>query len=270
MDEASFIEQNTEAEEGNNEIVETPEAEELPQLSATEQKAFDQGWRPEEEFDGPTENWKTAKEYVKDGEWISKVNELNRKFDSQKAEFDERLENTNKLNEARRQQEINDLKQEQRAAVDSADTEAFDSAQKKIENLESQPEKPAAKPAQDPSIASWEEKNPWINEIGNEKAAIAQSVWQNYQTQNPTATVSQALAHVDERIGKLFPSAENPRRQQPDTNETPARRSKGKGKGLSMGDLTQAEQSEWAMFGKTMFKTEDKFLKAVADARKGK
>lgn len=273
MNEAAFIDQNAPEAEGKqaegeqSKQAEQPQ-EEAPQLSGTEQKAFDQGWRPQEEFDGPEENWKTAKEYVKDGEWISKVNELNRKIDAQKSDFDERLENTNKLNEARRQTELKALQQAQRTAVEEADTTAYDNAQAQIDDLEKQVVTPTPGNQPNPTIAAWEEKNPWINEKGNEKATVAQGIWNTYNTQNPTATAEQALAHVDERIGKLYPSADNPRRQQPDTNETPARRSKPKGKGLSMDDLTPAERGEWNSFGKMMFKTEDKFLKVVADARK--
>ena len=60
--------------------------EEESKLSETEQKAFDQGWRPQADFEGPEDNWKTAKEYVRDGEFLATIRELNQKVDNQKAE----------------------------------------------------------------------------------------------------------------------------------------------------------------------------------------
>lgn len=254
---------NAEDQEVNNE-----EVAEEPKLSATEQKAYDQGWRPQDDFEGPEDNWKTAKEYVRDGEFLATIKELNQKVDSQKADFDQRLENSNKLHEARKAREISDLKTQQRDAVRVSDTDAFDSAQKQIDKLEEAPAESKNAPAVDPVISEWESKNTWINDLTDERTPVAQGIWNQYISKNPTASNAQALAHVDDRMGKLYPTSNNnPRRDQQNTNETPAKRGKRAGKTLSMGDLTQDEKNEWAMFGQTMFKSETDFLKAVKDAR---
>jgi len=106
--------------------------EEESKLSETEQKAFDQGWRPQADFEGPEDNWKTAKEYVRDGEFLATIRELNQKVDNQKADFDQRLQNSNKLHEARRLKEISDLETQKRDAVRTSDTEAYDDAEEQI------------------------------------------------------------------------------------------------------------------------------------------
>ena len=243
------------------------EEQEAPRFNETEQAAYDQGWRPEEEFEGKEGNWKTAKEYVKDGEFISKITELNRKIDAQKNEFDERLENTNKLNEARRKAEIEELKARRREAVNNADEEEYDKAQAKIDKLEEVADVTPSTPRKDPAIIEWENKNAWINDPSDERTAIAQGIWNNYSSQNPNATAAEALAHVDSRINKLYP-ASNPRREQPDANETPTRKPRQKGRELSMSDLTQDEQAEWDKYGSMMFKDQKAFLKAVTDTRK--
>lgn len=243
------------------------EQEEGPKLTATEQTAYDQGWRPEEDFEGKEGNWKTAKEYINHGEFIGQINDLKRQVNAQKTDFDERLDNTNKLNEARRKSEINDLKKAQREAVEMGDTDAYDKSQDKIDNLEKQPEAAPATPGKDPAIAAWEAKNAWIDDPTDEKASIAQGIFSNYSNKNPNCTAQQALDHVDARLGKLYPT-NNPRRDQPDANETPTRKSRQKGRELSMNDLTQDEQSEWNKYGSMMFKDQKSFLKAVADTRK--
>jgi hypothetical protein len=239
-------------------------------LSPTEQKAYDQGWRPQEDFSGPEENWKTAKEYVKDGEWLKQIKDLNQKFDTQQQEFDTRLENTNKLNAQRNRAEIAKLKTQQRDAVDMADTDAFDKAQTDIEALEAEAvddDKPKAQ-AKNPTVAAWEEKNPWINDNNDDRAVIAQSFFNSFLQQNPTATVDQALAHIDSKIIALYPkNNSNPRREQPNTTETPRRTSQRRNKDLTMADLTADEKNDWMMFGQTMFKTEKAYLTAVKDTR---
>jgi len=250
--------------------VEDNPTEDLPELSEIEQKAYDQGWRPKEDFEGPEGNWKSANQYVSDGEWLGKIKDLNQKVDAQQKSFDERLENANKLNEARRQTELSELKKAQREAVEMADGEAYDNAQTKIDTLEKKPEVQPADPGKDPDIAAWEADNPWINEAGNEKAPVANGIWSAYTTQNPNASVQQALAHVDTRMSELYPAAQpkNLHREAPNTSENSARKPRSKNKDLTMGDLTPSEQSEWNQHGQMMFKTEKAFLIAVKDARK--
>ena len=265
IDLQALAEQDQEQEQSLDEV-------NAPQLSAVEQKAFDQGWRPESDFSGPEENWKTAKEYVRDGEWMAKMNDLKGQISNQQKQFDQRIDNVNKYNEAQTAAKIKSLQSQQRDAVDMADTEAFDKAQGDIEQLQSEQTKnkvpDPVEQGKDPDIAAWEAKNTWFADINDERGAVAVGVWNTYAQQNPNATTAHALAHVDERINRLYPSAnENPRRNQPNTTENNARRPMRKGKTLGMGDLTSAEQSEWKLFGSQMF-TEAEFLKTVADTRK--
>ena len=246
------------------------EQQEEAQLSSTEQKAWDQGWRPEDDFNGPSDNWKTAKEYIRDGEFISQINSLKNDMNKQKDDFDSRLNNNNKLHEARRKADINKLKAQQRDAVDMSDTDAFDKAQTQIDALE---EQQVVEPTsshdtgKDPAIVAWEAKNPWFNDLGDERGAVAVGVWNTFTNKNPAATIQQALAHVDSRMDNIYPSnSNNARRNQPNTTENNTRRSSRQSKSLTMNDLTSSERSEWNMFGSTMF-TEEQFLKTVLDTR---
>ena len=256
------------ASEAANEEVNDDKGGEEIQLTATEQEAFDQGWRPQEEFEGPEDNWKTAKEYVRDGKFLATIKELSHKVDAQKQDFDSRLENTNKLHEARRKQEIADLKKDQRDAVLSSDTEGYDEAQQKIEQLEKEEVKAApVVEAKDAVIDAWETKNAWIHDASDERTPDAQAFWNSYLGKNPNASNTEILSYVDKRIAKLYPAnKENPRRNQPNTTETSTRRTAKNSKSLAMGDLTSAEKNEYQQFG-SMFKDEKAFLKAVSDTR---
>lgn len=259
------------ADEAAAEVEHNDEQQEEIELSPMEQKAWDQGWRPKEDFKGSEENWKTPKEFIKDGEWLAQIKSLKQEQEQQKRDFDERLENTNKLNEARRQAEITKLKAAQRSAVDMADAEAFDTAQNQIDALEKETTQstPAQQPTKAASIVEWEAQNPWINDNNDERTPVTQAIWSRYLQQNPNATPEQALAHVDGRISQLYPTSNaNPRRNQPNTTETPRKVSRAKGKAITMNDLTSDERDEWNLYGQAMFKSESSFLKAVTDARK--
>ena len=74
-------------EAAENEELDDQGGEEI-QLTATEQEAYDQGWRPQVDFDGPEDNWKTAKEYVRDGKFLATIKELSQKVDKQAKDFD--------------------------------------------------------------------------------------------------------------------------------------------------------------------------------------
>ena len=240
---------------------------EVVQLSDTEQKAFDQGWRPKDDFEGPEDNWKTAKEYVRDGEFLATIKDLNQRMDKQGRDFDVRLENSNKLHEARRKTEISNLKAQQREAVSVSDTEAFDHAQTQIDDLEKVvvEDKPAVNNR--PVVDDWLAKNPWMNDKSSDKTNFANDIWNGYVSRNPNSSDAEVLAHVDAQLAKLYPvNNENPRRNQQNTNETPAKRGKKGSKSLTMGDLTQDEKNEYTQIG-SMFKDEAAFLKAVKDTR---
>tara|TARA_R110002167_G_scaffold337372_1_gene544855 strand:+ start:925 stop:1779 length:855 start_codon:yes stop_codon:yes gene_type:complete len=238
-------------------------------FSPSEQKAFDQGWRPQEEFEGEEGNWKTAKEYNRDGEWMDKLKQSNQRIERMEQDFNSRLENSNKLHEARRAKELGDLKKQQREAVDMADTDAYDDASRKIDELESQPA--IAKPTQeqpqlDPLVAQYVQDNPWINDPNDDRSIIASGALQAFQAANPNASIQDAIDHVDSKVKKLTANT-NPRRAQPNTSENSRRQPRAASRELSMNDLTNDERSEWSSYGRTLFKTEKAFLAAVKDAR---
>lgn len=267
------IDLNALAQQGGDKENQQEEQQQEPiELSATELKAFDQGWRPEDDFEGEKDNWKTAKEYIKDGEWIGKINDLNRKFDDQQRQFDDRLSNANKLNDARRKSEIESLRTEQKNAVGMADEGAYDAAQVKIDAIDKQSQDETtvttSQQSKDLDVAAWEAKNPWINDVNDERTAVTQGIWNHYLQQNPNATSQQALTHVDSRLSKLFPTDNtNPRRNQPNATENQQRKPRRTNKDLTMSDLTNDEQQQWNQFGNSIFKTEKAFLKAVKDTR---
>jgi hypothetical protein len=236
-------------------------------LSPAEQKAWDDGWRPEDQFEGNPENWKTAGEYNLYGEMQTQVRDAKAETRRAQQDMDSRIASLNKLHSAQQEAAINDLKAQQRQAVEEADTVKYDQLQTQIENTVV--ETPVT-PQVDQSITEWNAKNQWIDD-GSDKAAQAQAFF-NIAATKPGATTQSALAYVDDQISKLYPEQQNknPRRESATMTEQslqPRQRQRA-GKELSMNDLTAQESREYELFGKSMFKDEKQFLKSVADARK--
>ena len=266
------IKEALEQEELPNEQEQEEEHEELPELDPIEQKAWDQGWRPQDEFEGNPDNWKTAGEYNLYGEMQEHVREAKAETRRKEAEFDSRIENLNKLHEAQKTSAINDLKAQQRQAVEEANTEEFDRLQGQIDEHQTVDQTPVV-PIQDPLIKAWEDKNPWVNDPEDEKGQQAIALY-NIAAARPGATIKSALDYADEQLAKLYPTETptNPRREMPTMTEQSARPSgrRGRSKELTMDDLTASERNEWQQFGSIMFTSEKDYLKAVADARKEK
>lgn len=265
----TIVEENQPLIEEGQEQEQEPENDPLEGLSEIEVEEYEKGWRPESEFKGAEGNWKSAKEYRSDGKWLAKLKESNQRIDQIETDFKDRLENANKLAEAKRVQDIADLKEKQyKAAFEEGDEEKYKSTQKQIDKLEAESDPVEDKqdtPNKSQEIIDWEDNNAWINDANDERSSIAMALYDSFAKQNPSGTIEQALAHVDSKINVLYP-AKNPRREQPNATESPKRQNGRKGRELSMKDLTSEEQSNWNAFGRDMF-TEKEYLKAVKDAR---
>lgn len=265
------IKEALEQEEPQEAEEEQIEQEVLPELSPIEQRAWDQGWRPEDQFEGKPDNWKTADSYILYGEMQEQIRGVKAESWRKDAEHQADIVRLNQLHDARQKAAIDSLKAQQRQAVEEADTAEFDRLQGQIDSHQTVDQAEVV-PAKDPVIQAWEDKNQWINDPNDEKAQQAQAFW-SVAAAKSGATAQSALDYVDTQLAKLYPSETptNPRREMPTMTEQSARPSgRRRSKELTMDDLTASERSEWEKFGSMMFANEKDFLKTVADARKDK
>jgi hypothetical protein len=240
-------------------------------LSPAEQKAWDDGWRPEDQFEGNPQNWKTAGEYNLYGEMQSQVRDAKAESRRTQQEMDTRIASLNKLHAAQQEAAINDLRAEQRLAVEEADTAKYDRLQTQIDNTVVEPIVDNV-PGKAAEVLEWEAKNAWCTDPNDERTIQANTFYQ-IASSKPNATYESALKYVDDQLAKLYPgqAPTNPRRETATMTEQsrqPRQRQRSN-KELSMNDLTTQEAREYELFGKSMFKDEKQFLKSVQDARKG-
>lgn len=258
-----------------DEIVEDKQQEDEPQYSALELEAREDGHTTKDEWTAAgkdPERWKSAHEFVEYGKIKGALDKSKADQDKLRDDYDKRFENLNKLHKAETDAKIKELKADQRRAVEEADTDAYDEAQNKIEELKEEPAEEEAKPStsKNSDIAEWEAKNSWINDPADPKAQAAQGLFNGYTQANPNATAKQSLEYVDSQLKSmgLVKAPANPRRDAPgETTRAPsAPRQTGK---ISMSDLTQEERQLWANAGSDLWGGNQKdFLQSVKDSRR--
>jgi hypothetical protein len=190
--EDSYIEDAPEA------IQDAPERQEAPAETNYEAEARKQGWKPREEFDGPSDKWRPAKEFVDRGNedpriLRSRVDKLDKLYEGVKRqwqsdlsakekEFNERVERLNRVSElalkSQRETYERQIESAKRAAVAEGDAERYDELtqhqtavkqQWAAEDKEVLPQaQPAPKPngvapAPLPEVDSWMKRNTWFN-----------------------------------------------------------------------------------------------------------
>lgn len=260
-----------------DEIVELEE--ETLELTAKEQIAYDQGWRPEENFTGKDGNWKTAGEYIMYGEHQEQLREIKADQRKQASDFDNRISSLNKLHEAQTEAKIKNLKQAQREAVEDNDLEAFDKLETEIKDQTDQQAKaatPAATDSRPQEVVDWEANNPWINDANSKKVNDAQFYYkQAWDNPALNGNYKAVFDYVDKQMAESHPSETptNPRRSMPTNTEQSTRTTPrgGKSRALTMNDLTQDERSAWNQFSDAgLFSSEKEYLQAVTDTRKSK
>jgi hypothetical protein len=141
-----------------------------------EAEAKEQGWAPEEEWRGKPEDFKSAEQFIKDGENIpailkSKVEKLEGRveqlLDSNK-KFNEMSQRTLKKEREEKEKAIAQLEDVRKQAITEGDGEAFDRADKQINELREdiQPQTTEI----DPVAKKWLDSNPWYET--NDKLAV--------------------------------------------------------------------------------------------------
>lgn len=248
-----------EALESNDEIQEEPKADDQP---TAEDIASKGGWQPEDKYDGPPGEWRSAEVFNERGVWIKKHKAQEKRINEIESQFNTRLDNSNKLHKAAMDVQRDDLIQKRDAAIDLADKESALKHQESIDNLNIPEEAPVANPAQN-TLDEWNRGNAWIFQQGPKSAyAIAQV----NQYLGAGQDVNSAIANMEADISREFPDI-NPNRENhpiPEGGSKPGgKRQSGK---LSWGELTSDEIKYYNAMSDAWGSKAD-YLQAVQDTR---
>lgn len=189
--------------------------EQKPVLTEIEQRASDQGWVPEDQWEGDPSAWRPAKEFLDRGELFKKIDDQNRTIKEMRRTLDDLAKHHSQVAAVEYKRALESLKAQKKEALLEQDAdkvvdidermEAVREAQRNIQQVRV----PQPAPELNPIFVSWKERNPWYdnNQAMRERA---DAIGNTLHGVSPT----EILNEVERRIKKEFPQRfENPARQ---------------------------------------------------------
>ena len=214
-----------------------------------EAEASKEGWAPKENWKGPDEKWKTAEQFVKDGENITPI--LRSKVERLEGRVEQLLSSNKESNEYMQKSRDKDRKENERLigelevlrtqAVTDSDGEAFQRADSQIQELRSEPE--VRQP--DPVVDAWVGGNQWYG-TNRKLTAFADGIADQLR-----ATGYTGQAYFDEltkQVKETFPDDfGNPNRNRPSGVEDGGQE-EGDSKSKTFNDLPNDAKVQYAAF----------------------
>lgn len=146
-----------------------PEVPEVPATPDYESIAREQGWVPEDEWEGAPDQWKTAEKFVEDGKNIlplvqkrlekaeGRIEQLNSTNAELKQFFDKALDKQKRANAELRKE----LERQRVRAVTEGDGQAFQEAEDQLRQLDQEDSAVQQNPELPPGGQEWLDANEW-------------------------------------------------------------------------------------------------------------
>lgn len=246
---------------------------ETPVVSPVENQAREQGWVSKEEWvagGGESDDWKSAREFVRTGELYSSLHSQKRELKQTQAALTLLQRHHNMVFEKAHKQALDDLKMERRLALREGDVELLENVEGRIEEAQTEHQEArqvmAQTQAATQSINSGEfdafvSRNQWYvsdQDLRDEADAIG------FVYLNKGGTKENLLRHVEQKIKQKFPEKFPTRRAAPNAVATP---NKGVGRKSNDLELTENETEAMRTFVKLGVMTEAQYK---ADLKKVK
>jgi len=229
------------------------------EVNPTVEKATSQGWRPEEEWEGDPDQWIDAKTFVRNGEFMSRIQDQTKRLNNRDAEIDQLKaamkslgDHNKKIAEQEYNKAIRDLKKEKIVALEDDDHAAVLEIDDKIDELkEAKQEAKQAEVVEDhpvnssevaptPEFDDWVSKNAWYKKDSALRGA-ADAIGMEYVDNNKGVPVDVMLEYVSKKMKDEFPHKfGNPNQGKPSSvTET-----KGASKRVKKSKYTEKDLSE--------------------------
>lgn len=211
-------------EEVKQEVVKEEVKEEVkqttPELTEVEKTAYEEGWRPKEEFSGETERWVPAKEFMDRKPLFQKIDGLKSEAYQSRREIMELKKTLNtlvdhhkKVRQTEYQHALEDLKLQRRAAMEDQNLDAVDAIQDKMEELKQDKTTFERQIAQEnkqvtvsptPEFVKWVGDNPWYH-TDKEMHDFADATGATFLQGKTHATPTEVFEHVNKQIKRAYP-----------------------------------------------------------------
>lgn len=186
-----------------------------PELSPVQQEALSSGWVPKEEFNGDTEKWVDAAEFLRRGELFKKIEAQGRELKDVRRALVEMKKLHASVQEVEYKRALDTLKAQKKAALEEGDADAVIAADERIDLVREQqrqlvvPEDVPQQAEEHPEFVEWKSKNSWYVSSTPMKA-FADALGAELAQQG--LTPPQVLRRVEEEVRKEFPNKfQNPR-----------------------------------------------------------
>jgi len=251
-----------------------------PQYSEIELQAIEEGWVPEDKYNGEPERFKSAKEFLRDGQFFKKIELQNKELKELRktiTDFKEHHEHTLAAEKKLQfENALTYLKQQKKEALREGDADAVIDFDDKIELLREEKQKLEREIVKEqkadekatelhPELAAWIDKNPWYKaNAGMRDFADALGVKLGQQGMTP----EKVLKEVEKAVKDEFPHRfRNANRDKPSAVEGTQQRTTTSVK------LTAQETDVMKRFIRAgVFKTEAEYIaeiKKQRDAERG-
>lgn len=200
------LEETTETTEEST--IETPAIE-------TEAKA--KGWKPKEEFHGPSEKWVDAEEFIKQSDPVYQVKRLRQALKTRDRELEAVVKFTKAQQEVAYRKGMEDLQARLDEAVELGDKEAARTVTREMDKYQKQAAPVNELPLE---VAEFQERNKWFDR-DDELTSIAVALAQTYAKKHQDKDLATRLEMVEEEIKRRYPEKfEKPRREIPSPVES--------------------------------------------------
>jgi hypothetical protein len=255
------------------------------QLTDSEIEASEKGWVPKSEWEGNSDQWRPAKEFLDRGELMDRISSQSRQLDRNNSEISTLKEtmdalalHNKKIGEQEYKNAMSDLKEKKSMALDVMDHDAvvtideqmldLKETKKEIDQFEKQSESQEPTDIIHPEVEQWMNNNSWYNtDIVMQGAADA--IAKQYMSKDPSleANPGALLELVAEQVIKEFPDrlgGQTTKRRKPsgttETSSTGATRSKGKSTRNSINALTHEQRDIAKRFAAQGVMTEQEYV----------
>lgn len=223
------------------------------QTSEIEARAARMGWVPEDEFRGDSSKWTTAEDYVRRAEeklpvmraQLKKYDEDNERYEKANAELKKEIasmrddfkafhKHYQDIEKRSYEQAKADIKAMQRRAVEEADSEAFNYAEAKLEEIEKQQAAREPEPRQSetrepdrqqtqqnqeasPAVLKFVKENPWFEKSPMLNGAMLEFT-NDLIREKPYLSEDDLYAEAKQRVVQAYPDRFPGERQEPKQN----------------------------------------------------
>lgn len=249
-----------------NEQEQTPQVE-APALTEIEQRASEQGWKPEDQWDGDPTAWRSAREFLDRGELFRKIDEQNRTIKDFKRALEDMAKHHSKVAQAEYKRAREELLEQKKEALRELDVDKVIQIDERIEAVKDAQRDAAAQPVTqveptlNPVFVAWVDKNTWYNSSESMRA-YADRVGNQLGAQG-NLSPAELLNEVERRVKKEFPQKfENPNRARAAAVEAGGNKAGGKKETY---ELTADERRMMKRFVEKKIMTEEQY---IADLKK--